>query len=1552
MPTKSPALSFKVESPMIPRPTVRIAIALLLLPAVFAHAQSLSTDWRPRLDSRAGYSVDTATGAFIQEINLVSLQGARSLDLTLTYNSGLTSHMGDVGRGWTHQYEASIDAAGGTLDPGGIYSYVNANLDALHKTEFNPEDYPKQEVWNAGLDYHDRLTRSPEPERLWELERLSGVRYWFDGYGRLTNILDRKRYQLTVERYEAGDLAGHIFQVQEPITQRSISFTYRRKDYLPTDPDRGTLLNYVTYGEGSSHLRFLKYDDKKRLSRIYDPVQMKVAGENSTAMPVIEGAAGVDFPVVVANSDSNRLIRIFGDISGGAPGSLKVELISPGGTVVTVPYERTHPNHTTMFPINFILDDFFDESIAGTWKLHVTDNTGGISHTIRSLTIYAADDPANWTQYEYQAYPSRRITRATDSKGDQIYANVYDSAGRVVTQFDGNGGFWRFTYEKRDGGGFLTKVFSRIPDHGFGPPRPLATYVHDANFNLLSVEDAIGNQTEYQYKKGSIDRSLIIDARAHLTQFFYDTRGQLTSVWEPNLAQTSFQHVSGFLVGVTDALKFRSTFGYDQFGRLITITNPLGISQSRQYSENGELTYTINKNGNGIEYQYTDGMPTSAFVITDETNVDRVEYDSLGRMTKWIDPDGNFTTITYDNRGNIVAQANAEGEVIRSTYDHRNRLVSEQDPRGNLTTYTYDRNNNVRSITNQLGETTVFSHDAEDRLSSMENPTGDTTARHEYDKAGRVTRETIGSDSFAYSYDAMGNRIRIIGNSGVTISETEYDATNRPISVTDARGQTTRFEYDLLGQQVKRMEPQLVGEGQSPEGNPITFKFDGMNRVESVTDKLGRTVGKTFEDDDVVKELVNAAGRKTTFSYTDRNQLARITTPGNFTTRIEYTGSGFLHRYIPPTANRTQEYSYDLAGRLVRTKHIGTTTPDILYDYDASGNRIRVSTQPGGSGTPEVKIVRNFDAVNRLTSNRDAANQTVAYAYNIVGQVSEITYPDGKKVKYTYDPAGRIETVTDWADRVTRYTWGEGDQIMLIRFPNGTVRVMEYSDNLFLLSRADYDADGAVIVRYAYTYDINGFISAEQVEGPPPVAYAPADVSYAYDDDNRLINISGVNVGFDDDGNVVNGPVGGQPTTMTWDQRNNLSKAGSVVYRYDPEDRLVGWVDGSETVDLTVVEASDGSRILVSTSSAGPVARYVYGVGLAYEEIDGQIRVLHYDERGNTTAFSDPSGKVSGRLTYSPYGAVIAASGDTSGLFGYGGLFGVVAAPDGLNYMRFRWYSPEMKRFISMDSNLGDITLPFSLNRYIYAGSNPLNFNDPEGEWVNIVVGAIGGAILGATVEIVSSELQGKPINWNKVAAAAIGGAIHGGFAAAGGVGLSVIGGAYGSFSEDVANAAFSGSGIDAGNVLIGAAVGGAAGGVGAKIGGFLKGQWSKQVALDAKLSGNFSKPLVDRLTNSAFKKAATYEAKKNALKFSPRLMSDFLEDQVDFTVASNNSPQGSPDVSRPPGRVGAIIEGATRMPTSHIGKGGEYLHYQRYLEALNAAGRPLPDPPESLATF
>lgn len=53
--------------------------------------------------------------------------------------------------------------------------------------------------------------------------------------------------------------------------------------------------------------------------------------------------------------------------------------------------------------------------------------------------------------------------------------------------------------------------------------------------------------------------------------------------------------------------------------------------------------------------------------------------------------------------------------------------------------------------------------------------------------------------------------------------------------------------------------------------------------------------------------------------------------------------------------------------------------------------------------------------------------------------------------------------------------------------------------------------------------------------------------------------------------------------------------------------------------------------------------------------------------------------------------------------------------PDGLDYMMARYYSSSLGRFMSPDPLAGHPQQPQTLNRYIYAGNNPIRFTDPTG---------------------------------------------------------------------------------------------------------------------------------------------------------------------------------------------------------------------------------------------
>ncbi|WP_161969781.1 RHS repeat-associated core domain-containing protein [Candidatus Methanodesulfokora washburnensis] len=65
-----------------------------------------------------------------------------------------------------------------------------------------------------------------------------------------------------------------------------------------------------------------------------------------------------------------------------------------------------------------------------------------------------------------------------------------------------------------------------------------------------------------------------------------------------------------------------------------------------------------------------------------------------------------------------------------------------------------------------------------------------------------------------------------------------------------------------------------------------------------------------------------------------------------------------------------------------------------------------------------------------------------------------------------------------------------------------------------------------------------------------------------------------------------------------------------------------------------------------------------------------------------------------------------------------------------LIFLRARYYSPSLKRFISEDDFPGIPTVPISLNRYIYCHNSPISYVDPTGHivWIPIVL-LIGGVI-------------------------------------------------------------------------------------------------------------------------------------------------------------------------------------------------------------------------------
>jgi RHS repeat-associated protein len=137
----------------------------------------------------------------------------------------------------------------------------------------------------------------------------------------------------------------------------------------------------------------------------------------------------------------------------------------------------------------------------------------------------------------------------------------------------------------------------------------------------------------------------------------------------------------------------------------------------------------------------------------------------------------------------------------------------------------------------------------------------------------------------------------------------------------------------------------------------------------------------------------------------------------------------------------------------------------------------------------------------------------------------------------------------------------------------------------------------------------------------------------------------------------------------------------------------------------------------------------------------GTVTYLHHDQQGSTRLMNGTSGAVTGKCTYSVYGAPT-CEGSTTSPLGYDAQY--TSGDTGLIYMRARTYDPVTAQYLSVDPLAKLTRAPYN-----YAQDNPLNYEDPTGlgDWLGLGIsspgevlfpgGGSGQACIGGTVSLV-----------------------------------------------------------------------------------------------------------------------------------------------------------------------------------------------------------------------
>lgn len=539
-------------------------------------------------------------------------------------------------------------------------------------------------------------------------------------------------------------------------------------------------------------------------------------------------------------------------------------------------------------------------------------------------------------------------------------------------------------------------------------------------------------------------------------------------------------------------------------------------------------------------------------------------------------------------------------------------------------------------------------------------------------------------------------------------------------------------------------------------GRTTQFRYDLAGRLDTIQDAEGQLIQYEYYDNDWLRLI----------DYRNPNKPTADVT-------FTYYGRGLRRTMVDGTGTTT--YDYDSLDRLAsvdrRNELINGGSPDerrkVAYEYDLAGNIVKI-VYPARPGQQPQSVTRTFDTANRMDTLTNFYGNVSDFAYDANGNLVAIDYtntdPDlNTQTLIGYDALNLVDTITH-TQKAIGYTLFAVDYTRDSRTLVQTSRESaegETIDRLF-----DYDALGRIKTdmltatnpldnaRSTWVYDADSQIRQSSVlrNTQVPIVttriYDAAGQLSDFEEKQGLQTVNHFTFQFDSTGNrtlTTDVAHGNRTTAYTYDQANRLKTFDDWVdYAYDGEGLRQYKCAGQTCYDHFSWDIVGGVPLLLQDARA----QYVYGPGgiLLANDNDrpnGQVpqrpgepekgvtasprargeepgspgpdTFSHYyyllDQQGSVRGMVEDGGGVVIRYDYDAYGRQTPYGGiEPYNRFGFTGQYRDEESD--MWFMRGRYYDAVTQQFLSRDPLEAASGQP-----YVYAGGDPVNYNDPTGNF-------------------------------------------------------------------------------------------------------------------------------------------------------------------------------------------------------------------------------------------